>query len=136
MHYADWIKPTTAVPLARYDQEYLKEFAAVTRNEFGEGIGWYVGTIVSEPAFYDKLVTQLLSDAKIRPLVQPPAGVEATVRRDGNRGLLFLINHTTDKKSVAVPPGKRDLVTDKPSGESLTLAPFGVAILELSAADL
>ena len=36
------------MPLARYDQPHLKEFAAVTRNEFGEGIGWYVGTIVSE----------------------------------------------------------------------------------------
>jgi beta-galactosidase len=135
-HYADWIKPTSAVRLARYDQEYLKEFAAVTRNEHGEGIGWYVGTIVSEPEFYDKLVAQLLSDAKVRPLVKPPNGVEVTVRRNDNRGLLFLINHTPEEKPVAVPQGKRDLLTNNPSGETVRLAPFGVAILELSSSDL
>jgi beta-galactosidase len=134
-HYADWITPTSAVPLAQYDQQHLTEFAAVTRNEHGDGIGWYVGTIVSEPEFYDKLVARLLSDAKIRPLVQPPAGVEATVRRYDKRGLLFLINHTPEEKSIAVPQGKRDLLTNNPSGQSLTLEPFGVAVLELSADD-
>jgi beta-galactosidase len=135
-HYADWIKPTSAEPLAKYNQSHLKEFAALTRNKFGNGIGWYVGTIVSEPEFYDKLVAQLVADAKIRPLVQPPAGVEATVRRDDNRGLLFLVNHTAEEKSIAVAQGKRELLTEKPTGPTLTLGPFGVAILELSSSDL
>jgi hypothetical protein len=45
------------------------------------------------------------------------------------------MNHTPEEKSVAVPQGKRDLLTDNSSGETLTLKPFGVAVLELSADD-
>jgi beta-galactosidase len=136
VQYADWITLKGAQSLARYDQPHLAEFAAVTRNQFGKGIGWYVGTIVREPEFYDKLVRQLTIDAKIKPLVEPPAGVEATVRRGDNRGLLFLINHTDEEQSLPVSAGSRDLLTDKGANAILTLAPFGVAVLELPADEL
>jgi beta-galactosidase len=134
-HYADWITPTSAAVLARYDQEHLKKFAAVTRNPSGDGIGWYVGTIVSEPEFYDKLIAQLLSDAKIKPLVRPPAGVEAAVRRDDQRALLFLINHTAERQSVNIPSGRRELLTEKDTAGSVELAPFGVAVVDVSTHD-
>ena len=88
-----------------------KQFAAVTRNEFGNGIGWYVGTIVEEPAFYDKLIAQLLADAKIK---------RSSSRRPASRcrsaaakieHLLFVINHTDEEQSVGVPAGKRELIS-------------------------
>jgi beta-galactosidase len=132
LHYADWIKPMGANSLARYDQDHLQEFAAVTRHHFGDGAGWYVGTIVSEPEFYDKLIAQLLSDAQIRPLVQPPAGVEAVVRHNHERGLLFLINHSADDQTIVVPKERHELLTDTKTAESLKLAPFGVAVIEVA----
>jgi beta-galactosidase len=137
IHYADWIKPTSAKPIARYDRPHLKEFAAVTRNEFGKGIGWYVGTIVNTDEFYDKLIENVLKDAAIRPLVVPPPGVEATIRASDDGGLLFLINHTEETKTVAAPHGKRhELLGDALTKETVTLKPFGVAVIELSAEDL
>jgi beta-galactosidase len=134
--YADWVKPTSARTMARYDQPHLQSFAAVTRNEFGKGVGWYVGTIVSEREFYDKLIARLLADAKIQPLIEPPAGVEVTIRRSDDRGLAFVINHAAKEQTVAVPEGKRELLTNTTTDRSLTLAPFGVAIVELTANDL
>jgi beta-galactosidase len=132
LHYADWIKPTGARSLARFDQDHLQEYAAVTRHAFGDGMGWYVGTIVSEPEFYDRLIAQLLSDAKVRPLVRPPAGVEAVVRRGHDRGLLFLINHSADEQTIGVPSGRRELLTDSTTVESLQLKPFGIAVIEVA----
>jgi beta-galactosidase len=135
VQYADWIKPTSARSMAHYDQPRLEAFAAVTRNDFGKGTGWYVGTIVSEPDFYDKLIARLLADADIQPLIVPPAGVEVALRRHGDRGLAFVINHAAAVQTVAVPNGKRELLTNTKTDGPLTLPPFGVAIIELMADD-
>jgi beta-galactosidase len=136
VNYADWIKPTGARAIARYEQPHLKDYAAVTRNEYGKGIGWYVGTIASEPEFYDKLIASLLKDAEVRPLIEPPAGVEVATRASDERGLLFLINHTEEEKTVAVPDGKRELLTEESTNRPVKLEPFGVAVIELEASDL
>ena len=117
--------------MARYDQPHLKQFAAATRNQYGKGIGWYVGTIAGETTFYDKLVASLLKDAGIEPLIAPPSGVEVGTRASAKRELLFLINHTDTEKSLNVPKGNRELLADKLTGESLKLEPFGVAVIEL-----
>ncbi|MHC5034632.1 MAG: beta-galactosidase, partial [Planctomycetota bacterium] len=59
----DWVTPRTAEALATYDQWHLEGFAAVTRNSFGSGTGYYVGTVVKEEAFYDLLIALVLQSA-------------------------------------------------------------------------
>lgn len=109
----------------------MAEYAAVTRNEFGKGFGWYVGAIIEAPDFYDWLVAKLCDDAKICPVVHPPAGVEVGLRSNSSRDLLVLVNHTNQGKTISVPNGKMELISQKPTDESLKLDPFGVAIIEL-----
>lgn len=129
--YADWITPRGAQLVSGYATWPVKEYAAVTRHAFGKGKGWYVGTVVKETAFYDRLVEALLADAGIRPPVAPPDGVEVSVREGAGKRLLFLLNHTTEAKTVTVPPGNRDLLTGARTGQTLELGTYGVAVLEL-----
>jgi beta-galactosidase len=129
--YADWITLTAAQPIARYDQPNVRSFAAVTCNEFGKGIGWYVGTIVAQEDFYDKLVRRLLEDAHVRPVIAPPAGVEVSLRANDERRLLFVINHTDAEKTVSLPASNRELLSDSQTTPSWKLEPFGVAVVEL-----
>ena len=136
IRYADWIKPTTAQPIAQYDERHLKPYAAVTRNQLGEGAGWYVGTIVDGTKFYDQLIARLLEDAQLKPIVDPPLGVESSVRTSDQRTLLFLVNHTDQSVSVGVPPGKKELLSGTETGEQLTLEAFGVAVIELSTEEI
>ena len=129
--YADWIVPTKAQRIAEYDQHHLRDFAAITRNKYDQGIGWYVGTIVRGQLFYDALIARLLADAKIKPLINPPRGVEVAIRQGDNRRLLFVINHTDKEQRVKVPIGERELLTETETTESLVLEGFGVAVIEL-----
>jgi beta-galactosidase len=131
IHYADWVKPGKAEVLAGYSQWHMKTFAAATRNRYGKGVGYYVGAVVKEPEFYDALMAEVLKMAKVRPVVKPPPGVEASVRQGGGRKLLFLINHTETPQTVNVPKGKRELITGKATGDSLRLDIFGVAVIKL-----
>ena len=87
--------------------------------------------MVKEPEFYDALIADVLKAARVKPVVRPPAGVEASVRQGKGRKLLFLINHTETPQTVTVPKGKRELLTGEATGESLRLGIFGVAVIRL-----
>jgi beta-galactosidase len=132
IQYVDWITPQTAKALAGYvDEWHMQPFAAVTRNTYDKGIGWYVGTVIMEDAFYDSLIHQLLEDAGIRPVVDPPRGVEASIRQGQGRRLLFLINHTDEPKTVGVPQDKLELLTGTKTRGSIKIDRFDVAVIEL-----
>ncbi|MCE9615823.1 MAG: beta-galactosidase [Lentisphaerae bacterium] len=129
---ADWILARRATALAGYTPWHMRAYALLTRHAFGKGAGWYCGAVVKEPAFYDQLMAAVLHDARIKPAVHPPEGVEASVREGQGRRLLFLINHTEDAQRVTVPAGKRELLSGKRTTTTLALARHGVAVVRLS----
>jgi beta-galactosidase len=128
--YVDWVTPAGAETLARYtDAWHLADFAAATRHHHGAGTGYYVGTVVQQPAFYDALIADMLHTAGVSPLLAPPAGVEVSVRAGAGKTLIFLLNTTQEAQTVALPHGLRDLLADAEAGRSITLERFGVAVL-------
>jgi len=131
--YTDWIsvKSKKAQVLASYDQWHMKKFAAVVRNPFGKGTAYYVGTVVKEESFYNALISDVLKTAGVKPILNPPDGVEATIRQGKGKRLLFLMNHTEETRIVQVPKGKRDLVSGDTTTGALTLAAYGVAVVKL-----
>jgi beta-galactosidase len=131
LHYADWTKVRTAEKLAGFEAWHMKAFAAATRNRFGKGTAYYVGTVVQEESFYDLLIAKVLRDAAIRPVVTPPPGVEVSIRQARGRKYLFLINHTEQAQAVKVPVGKKELLTKTLTKDTLTLDVFGVAVVKL-----
>jgi len=132
VRYTDWVIPDGAETLARYSEQWhMKPFAAVTRNRLGKGQGWYVGTVIEQESFYDALIAQLLKDANIRPVVDPPDGVEVSIRQGQGRKLLFLMNHTDQPLAVDVPEGKAELLSGGRTEKTLRLDRFGVAVIAL-----
>lgn len=131
LYYADWVTPKTAEPLAGYEPSHMMEFAAVTRNCYGKGVAFYVGTVVEEDTFYDALIKTVLRTASIRPLVRPPPGVEVSVRQGPGRKIIFLINHTGSPQPVKIPFGRKELLSGVFTKGQLVLEGFGVAVIKL-----
>jgi beta-galactosidase len=131
VQYADWTTAGDAEVLAGFDQWHLASFAAATRNRFGKGTAYYVGAVVREPSFYDQLVADALKAAGVSGVVAPPEGVEVSVREGGGKKLLFLVNHTEDEQTVAVPSGKKELLSGDATSAQLTLDAYGVAVIKL-----
>lgn len=129
-HYVDWVTPRSAKVMAKYVRWPLESFAAVTRNQAGRGVAWYVGTVFQEEAFYDRLIARLLDDAKVERWIKLPQGVEASVRQGAGRRLVFLINHNQTEASVTIPSGKRDLLKGEALGDRVRLDPYGVDVIE------
>jgi beta-galactosidase len=132
IQYVDWVKSDSAKTIAEYtDQWHMKPFSAVTRNNYGKGKGWYVGTVIKEESFYDNLIARLLEDADIRPLLQPPNGIEVSIRQKHGKKLLFLINHTQQPKIVDIPRGGVELLNNNRVKKTLRLNKFDVAVILL-----
>lgn len=128
--YSDWITLKGAEALASYDHWHMAAHPAATRNQFGAGVGYYVGTIVQEEAFYDSLVAAVLKDAGVAASIIPPPGVEVTVREGSGRTVLFLINHNDEPVTLPLPRPFHDLLAGKHITGPLLLDRFDVAVLE------
>jgi len=128
--YADWITPAGAEVLFRYDEDYLSPYAAVTRNTFGDGIAYYVGTICEERSFYDTLISEALKKASVESVVVSPENVEVGIRqKDGDR-YVFLVNHGQEPATVGLPFEGEELLTNIRVADSITLNGHGIAVIK------
>ena len=100
--WCDVLHATTAQPLATYAHEFYAGTPAITRNRFGKGTAWYVGTTMSGE-LADRFVAEICQAADIAPLLSTPHGVEAVRRMKDGKTWLFLLNHNAAEQPVTVP---------------------------------
>ncbi len=105
-HWCDILDLTTAEALATYGHDFYAGTPAVTRNHYGHGLCYYVGTTPGD-ALADRIIRQLLTDAGVAPLMDTPHGVEAVRRMKEGRTWLFLLNHNEQPEAAEVPAGFR-----------------------------
>ena len=112
----DLLHAETAEPLAFYEDDFYAGMPCVTRNRFGKGAAWYVGT-QPEDDFLAELTDAICREAGIEGLFDADPGVELT-RRVGEKGsTVFMLNHNPGPAAVELGGAVlEDLVT----GETLT----------------
>lgn len=129
--WADVVHARTAQALATFEQEYYTGSPAVTRNSFGSGTAFYVGTAPDQSGV-EWLLEQVCETAGVSPVLSNvPAGVELLQRADGNTSWLFVLNHSTEKVTVPLQQAGSDLLTGASVNGSLELKPAGVAVIQL-----
>jgi beta-galactosidase len=125
---ADEIHPTTADVLAVYATGWRAGLPALTRNLYGQGQAYYLGTVL-EGASLGVLVEALCGEAGIdRGLVTPP-GVRAYTRRGDGFELVFLANETEQEQVVALPGEWQDAVSEEQHSE-VRLGPVDVRVIK------
>jgi len=104
--------------------------AAVTRNSFGEGTGWYVGTVLSV-ADLGPVLSRAYADAGVSASGMPE-GVEVITRHGPNQDFVIAINHRDD--AVALGVTGDDLLSGDPVSGEWELGAGEVAVIRTSAA--
>ena len=103
-------------------------------NRLDAGRVIYLGVAADHP-LYDALVPGLCRLAGVGPVLRTPPGVEAAERSDGDRRILFLLNHGNRPRRMRLGPGR---LTDLAGGGRLrrgrvTIPPLGVRVLDRTA---
>jgi beta-galactosidase len=127
--WADLVHPEGAEALATYSEDFYAGAPAVTRNAFGDGAAYYLGTRPEE--HYTKLLLErVCEEAGVEAPLEVPTGVEVVRRRTENASFLFFLNHNAGATEVPLKEPARDLLTGSEHEGMLSLEPLGVAVLQ------
>ena len=130
--WTDRGRATTAEVLATYDDGPSPGSPALTRNAFGAGNCYYVGTELDDPGL-DRTIDRLLTSAGVTPSGLP-AGVEVIRRTAPEATYAFVINHTADE--VLLAANGHELLDDRKVDGELRVAPGGCAVVRETRAEL
>jgi len=127
--WMEFLTPTTAKVIARFEHHSWPNYAAITRNSYGKGEVTYIGFMPS-----DALIEAVLTDtAKRAGVIWPEAArfpliVRSGTLTNGNR-VRYLLNYSREKQNIPreLADGT-DLLIGKQAAS--TINPWGVAILE------
>lgn len=115
--------------VAHYCEEHYAGKPAITLNSYGKGKVVYIG-VLGPAALFDALAPWLLALAGFQPVLRVPAGVEVTERWQGDRCLLFVLNHTGQEQEITLDRAYRNLLDgDRVVGGQVKLPAREVMIL-------
>ncbi|WP_263377705.1 beta-galactosidase [Granulicella paludicola] len=123
------LTPTKAEVLATYTMGDAATQPAITRNRFGKGAAYYIGSRLGA-ADNAQLLSAIATNAGIKPAAQAPTGIELSTRAAGNKRWLIALNHTPQPATLNLQGSYRDLLTNASATDSFTLPRYGVAILQ------
>ena len=116
--------------LAVYGKDFYAGRPALNENRYGVGKACYLATDPEEP-FLAAFLGEVCQAKGIRPVLETPAGVEATQRVKGDRVLTFVLNHSAEPAEVDLGPAReRELIGEREVSEVVTVPGRGVMILE------
>ena len=128
--WCDILTPTTAETVGTYASEFFAGRAAVTRNRFGMGATYYLGTVLEDHG-YKAWFEGILIALNVAVMPHLPAGVEVSVRSAGERHLLFVLNLTRNEQVVELPEGEyQSVLSQLVAPRRLVLEAMGVEILQ------
>lgn len=119
-----------AEALAVYGSDFYQDMPAVTINNYGKGLGVYIGTQPEEGFIYDLLGSLCAGKGLTAPFAAGE-GVEITRRGPEEGGVYFMLNHNSRETEVNLGGGVyTDLLTEKCFTGIMTIPPRDVMILE------
>lgn len=132
-HYCELLHAETAEVVASYGEDFYKDMPAVTVNKYGEGEAWYIASR-NEERFTDQLCASLIERLGLKRALDTelPEGVNAQKRVGKDKEFVFLMNFTGEARKVDLPrDGYMDMERNQAAGRSMTLEPWGVAVLAI-----
>lgn len=125
----DIIHPESAVSLADYTSNFYAGLPAVTKNGFGRGNVFYVGTQLI-PEALAKVLDQVVNSAGVFPVVKEATKLEVACRVIDDRLYYFLINFTDQALPLPkVFADKKDILSQNILKEETVLKPFDVVVV-------
>ena len=112
--------------------DFYQGMPVITKNNFGEGLSYYVATVSSDE-FYTNFLVDVCKEATVEPVIPPINNVEVTKRIGTDKDYIFLLNHRDEPVEISYVPEGVDLLTGKKyfDADTINLEQKEVAIIEI-----
>ncbi len=134
--WMELLTPTTAKVLASYQHPVWGKYAAITQNQFGQGLATYIGCWTS-PSMTSKILADVVQKAGVGRDAQAlkfPLIVRSGQNTEGKQ-LHYIFNYSAKEQSLPFPYKQgKDLLTGKTFTQnmSVAIAPWDLLIVEES----
>ena len=128
--WSDVLDLEGAEALATYERDFYAGRPAVTRNAFGQGAAYYLGTR-PDAAYLSRLLLDVCGAGPSLPVAAEP-GVEVTRRVNDGITFWFVLNQNPYAVELTLLVAAEDLLTGEKPDRTLRLEAYGVAILRES----
>jgi beta-galactosidase len=126
--WADVIEPKGANVFAWHVQDFYAKKPAATINQYKKGNVIYLG-VMGDSNYYGSVAHWISGLARIKPLLELPQGVEASERWQGEKRLLFILNHHSIAKEISLNSTFFDLLSGKILSGRISIGALDVLIL-------
>jgi beta-galactosidase len=126
--WCDILAPGKAEVVASYTQDYYAGKPAITLNKTGNGKAIYVGTF-GDDELYESLTPWLFEQAGVKGITNTPRGIEVTERWQGDRRLLFVLNHSKTSKEAHLRRNYVNLLNGMEMQGHVRVEPYDVLVL-------
>ncbi len=120
-----------AESLADYGKDFYAGMPAVTKNTFGNGAVFYVGTRLSKDGL-DRVLGQVVKQADVTSVIAQETELEVVCRETQSAKFYFIMNFKDGEYPVpACFAGKTDLLTDEVIKEGEILKKYEVRLVKM-----
>ncbi|WP_246027433.1 beta-galactosidase [Novosphingobium umbonatum] len=130
--WMEFLEPTTAQVVARYQHPSWPAYAAITRNHYGKGEVTYVGFMPSDEGLASLLQQEVaLAGASDGEAARFPLVLRKGVLKNGHN-VRYVLNFSANPARYTAPQPAQELLSGAKitSGGAVELSAWGVAILE------
>lgn len=130
--FMELLIPDSAEILSGYVHPAWQDYAAITRNRYEKGLGYYLGCMTDTDTLKRVLKMALTESGVPIPQVQFPIILRKGENREGHT-LRFFLNFSSDTQQIPYPyPQGTEILTNRPAvpGEELYVKPWDLCIVE------
>ena len=117
--------------LASYDESFYAGMPAITKNTFGKGCTYYIGTNMGQEGI-DKVLKMATQQAGVHPVVKEPTALEVVCRKTANSTHYYIFNFK--ETEIVIPEqfvGYTDLLTGKKVESGMRMKHYDALILNI-----
>jgi len=127
----DLISLKTATPIGFYNSRFFKNFPVITKNNYGKGTVYYVGTVVNNEAA-SIVVKDALKTASLSPIaISQNELVELTQVKGSKGNYLYAINYSFEDQKVALHSNMIDVITNEKVSSSVTIKARNFSVFKI-----
>ena len=117
--------------LASYDENFYAGMPAITKNQYGKGFTYYIGTNMDQEGI-DKVLKMATQQADIHPVVDEPTALEVVCRKTADSTHYYIFNFK--ETDIVIPEqfvGYTDLLTGKTVESGMRMKHYDALILNI-----
>ena len=117
--------------LASYDENFYAGMPAITKNTFGKGCTYYIGTNMGQEGI-DKVLKMATQQAGVHPVVKEPTALEVVCRKTAVSTHYYIFNFK--ETEIVIPDqfvGYTDLLTGKKVESGMRMKHYDALILNI-----